>query len=171
MNLNIFQVLKFRNLSSSVACQMFQNSWQSLEMQRIGNRKKKIKKGTQPSLFHQKVPSSDGRFQVNFLCQAILLSGRKRLFLSFSSKCDKIHKVPKEKKESRDREYVFLLTFSEYQVAGQSKTDACHQPDQGHSWCAVPWLTSLGWVIVCSGSGRTDSGSVSELVSFDTAGL
>lgn len=143
-------------------------------MQRIGKKKKKKKESRsifQLSLFHQKVSSSDRRLQVNFLCQAIFLSGRKRLFLSFSSKCDKIHKVPKEKKESRDREYVFLLTFSEYRVAGQSKTDAFHQAGQRYSSCAVCGLTSLSWVIIYSGSGRKYFNSVSEPVSFDAGGL
>lgn len=99
----------------------------------------------QLSPFHQKVLYSDRRLQVNFLCQAILLSGRKRLFLSFSPKCDKIHKVPKEKQVSRHQEYVFLVTFSEYREAEQS--DGCLSPSRSAIHlicCALADLPGLG---------------------------
>lgn len=49
--------------------------------------------------------------------------------------------------------------------------DAFHQAGQQYTWFAVPWLILLGQVIVYLGSGRTDSSSFRELVSFDTAGL
>lgn len=70
-NINTFQVLKFSNLRSSVARQMFQNSCQSLKMQRIGNRRKK-KKGTKyfPTVpFSSKSPffrqKTSGQFSVS----------------------------------------------------------------------------------------------------------
>lgn len=92
----------------------------SWEMQKLGNRKKNMSETIfQLSLFHHKVSSSDRRFQVSFLCHAILLTGRKRLFLSFNSKYGKIHKVPKEKRILEVGNMWFLLTFSEYKVAGQ----------------------------------------------------
>lgn len=84
-----------------------------------------------------------------------------------------VTKYTKSQKRKRRVEISNMCFCWHSQNTGKlsSQMDALHQAGQQYTWFAVPWLTSVGWAIVYSGSGRTDSSTIRELVSFDTAGL